>query len=84
MVRAVASGEFTRQLETAEGIVELVDTSGRRLATTTRSPTNEEIRIANHRRATKNQGMTTERLVNRLNSVDEPANRVKVYRIRRI
>lgn len=68
MVQIVASDEFTRQLESTEGIVELIDTNGRRLGMITRPPSNEDIRIAIQRRTANNPGITTELLVNRLNA----------------
>ena len=66
MVQIVATDELARQLEKTEGIVELVDARGKRLGTLTRPPSNEDIRIANERRAANKPGMTTDELVKRL------------------
>ena len=66
MVQIVASDELVRQLEKTEGIVELVDANGKRLGTLTRPPSAEDIRIANERRAADRPGLTTDRLVQRI------------------
>ena len=66
MVQIVATDDLARQLEKAEGII---DARGNRLGNLTRSPTDEDIRVANDRRAANRPGMTIEQLVNRLNAI---------------
>jgi hypothetical protein len=68
MVQIVASDELVRQLETTEGIVELVDANGKRLGTLTRPPSAEDIRVAKERRAADKPGLTTDQLVERIQS----------------
>ena len=72
MVQIVASDELARQLEETEGIVEVVDASGKRLGTLTRPPSADDIRIANGRRARNSPGMSTDELVRRLSARESP------------
>ena len=64
MVQIVATDELAKQLENMEGIVELIDANGNWLSVLTRPPSDEDVRIANERRAAYKPGMTTEELVN--------------------
>ncbi len=68
MVQIIATDDLVRQLESTEGIVELVDANGRRLGTLTRPPSDDDIRIAAERRAANRPGMTTDELVKRIKS----------------
>ena len=69
MVQIVATDELAKQLEEAEGVVELVDSSGRRLGMLTRPPNDEDIRIARERLVANRPGMTTDELVKRIIAV---------------
>ncbi len=67
MMQIVTTDDLARQLENVEGIVELVDTKGKRLGRLTRPPSDEDVRIAIDRRSANKPGMTTDDLVRRLN-----------------
>lgn len=69
MVQIIATDDLVRQLESTEGIVELIDADGRRLGTLTRPPSDDDIRIAVERRAANQPGMTTDELVKRIKSI---------------
>ena len=70
MVQIIATDELAKQLQNMEGIVELVDANGNRLGMLTRPPSDEDVRIANERRAANRAGMTTDELVQRLKATE--------------
>ena len=76
MVQIVATDDLAKQIEKAEGVVELVDSNGTRLGTLTRPPTKEDVRIAKEdvriakeRLAANRPGLTTDDLVKRISSI---------------
>jgi len=70
MVQIVATDELVRLLESAEGIVELIDANGRRLGTLTRPPTEEDVRLAKQRAAGDGPWHTTKEVIAHLKSLD--------------
>lgn len=70
MVQIVATDKLLREIQDAEGIVEFVDASGKRIGTLVRPPTEEDIRIAKERIAGNGKRYTTEEVVSHLRSLE--------------
>ena len=71
MVQIVATDRLLREIQDAEGIVEFVDASGKRIGTLVRPPTEEDIRIAKERIVGNCKRYTTEEVVSHLRSLEK-------------
>ena len=66
----MASEQLVRELEKAEGQVELIDSNGNRIGTITRPPNAEDIRIAKERLAVDGIWHTAAEAIKHLESLE--------------